>query len=149
MDYYVHPTAEVSEKSKIGKNTKIWHYVQIREEVEIGANCILGKGVYIDYGVIIGNNVKIYPTPIPLQSLLAKSDLLIGGGATMCLEATYFGVPTIMCRQITSPITDYLEKTGLAYFAKTTTDIIDLTDKHLGKKKTKLAQKIHGKMENK
>ncbi|MCJ7787033.1 acetyltransferase [Patescibacteria group bacterium] len=59
MNYFKHSTAEVSDGAKIGKNTKIWHYVQVREGAQIGANCILGKGVYIDFGVKIGNNVKI------------------------------------------------------------------------------------------
>ena len=59
MDYFKHPTAEVSGGVKIGENTKIWHYVQIREGAQIGKNCILSKGVYIDFDVKIGNNVKI------------------------------------------------------------------------------------------
>ncbi len=59
MNYFKHPTAEVSDKAKIGENTKIWHYVQVREGAQIGENCILGKGVYIDFDVKIGNNVKI------------------------------------------------------------------------------------------
>ncbi|MGQ9693029.1 MAG: DapH/DapD/GlmU-related protein, partial [Thermaceae bacterium] len=54
-----HPTAEVSEKARIGDGTKIWHHAQVREEAEIGQNCILGKGVYVDVGVRIGNNVKV------------------------------------------------------------------------------------------
>ena len=57
--FYIHPTAEVSSKAKIGKGTKIWHFCQVREDAIIGRNCILSKGVYIDAGVHIGNNVKI------------------------------------------------------------------------------------------
>ncbi len=49
----------ISEKATIGKNTKIWHFVQIREGAVIGENCIISKGAYIDAGVKIGNNVKI------------------------------------------------------------------------------------------
>lgn len=59
MDYFQHPTAEVSQKAQIGRNTKIWHYVQVREGARIGENCILGKGVYIDFDVAIGDNVRI------------------------------------------------------------------------------------------
>lgn len=57
--FYSHPTAEVSEKAEIGKDTKIWHQSQIREGVKLGSNCIVGKGVYIDKDVKIGSNVKI------------------------------------------------------------------------------------------
>ncbi|MDP7323915.1 MAG: acyltransferase [Candidatus Woesearchaeota archaeon] len=55
----IHDTAEVSKEAKIGENSKIWHYCQVREGVELGENCILGKGVYIDFGVKIGRNCKI------------------------------------------------------------------------------------------
>ena len=57
--FFVHKTAEVSEKAVIGADTKIWNYVQIRENVNIGSNCIIGKNVYIDFGIDIGNNCKI------------------------------------------------------------------------------------------
>jgi UDP-2-acetamido-3-amino-2,3-dideoxy-glucuronate N-acetyltransferase len=56
---YVHPTSEVSPKVKIGDGTKIWLHCQVREDAEIGRNCIISKDVYIDAGVKIGNNVKI------------------------------------------------------------------------------------------
>jgi len=55
----IHPTAEVSELTRIGEGSSIWHQAQIRENVCIGKNCIIGKGVYIDFEVVIGNNVKI------------------------------------------------------------------------------------------
>ena len=55
----IHPTAEVSAEAEIGDCTSIWHYVQIREGVCIGSECIIGKNVYVDFGVQIGNRVKI------------------------------------------------------------------------------------------
>jgi len=48
MAIRIHPTAEVSPRATIGDGTSIWHLVQIREDVQIGANCILSKGVYLD-----------------------------------------------------------------------------------------------------
>ena len=56
---YIHPTADVSKKAKIGSSTKIWHQCHVRENASIGSGCILGKNVYIDHDVRIGNNVKI------------------------------------------------------------------------------------------
>ena len=55
----IHETAEVSPRVKIGKNVSIWNQAQVREGAEIGENCILSKGVYIDFDVKIGKNVKI------------------------------------------------------------------------------------------
>jgi len=57
--YFVHPTADFSEQASIGKNTKIWHQAQIRENSIIGSECTIGKGVYIDKQSKIGNRVKI------------------------------------------------------------------------------------------
>lgn len=59
MDFFAHPTAEVSSKARIGRGTKIWHLAQVREGAEIGENCVIGKNAYIDEGVRIGDNCKI------------------------------------------------------------------------------------------
>src|SRR5512139_3926573 len=59
MAVRIHPSAEVSEKARIGEGSSIWHHAQVREGARIGRNCIIGKGVYIDAGVSIGDNVKI------------------------------------------------------------------------------------------
>ena len=58
-DIFIHPSADVSSEAIIGNGTKIWHHCQVREKVNIGNNCILSKGVYIDTAVEIGDNVKI------------------------------------------------------------------------------------------
>jgi len=55
----IHPTADVSPKAHIGEETAIWHYCQVREGASIGRECILGKNVYVDFDVPIGDRVKI------------------------------------------------------------------------------------------
>jgi UDP-2-acetamido-3-amino-2,3-dideoxy-glucuronate N-acetyltransferase len=55
----IHPTADVSPKATVCEGASIWHYCQIREGAHIGEQCILGKNVYVDFGVHIGNRVKI------------------------------------------------------------------------------------------
>jgi len=59
INFFVHPTSDVSPSAIIGEHTKIWQYCQVRESAVVGSNCILSKNVYIDTGVTIGNNVKI------------------------------------------------------------------------------------------
>ena len=59
MSTRIHPTAEVSSSAQIGHGTSVWHYAQIREGVHLGRECTVGKGVYIDAGVRIGDRVKI------------------------------------------------------------------------------------------
>jgi len=58
MAIRIHPTAEVSDQAVIGDGTSIWHHCQVRR-ANLGRNCILGKGVYVDDDVTIGDNVKI------------------------------------------------------------------------------------------
>ena len=55
MSYYKHPTAVVEEGSHIGEGTKIWHFAHVREKARIGENCVVGRGVYVDTEVSIGN----------------------------------------------------------------------------------------------
>jgi acetyltransferase-like isoleucine patch superfamily enzyme len=59
MGIRIHPTADVSEQARIGDGTSIWHQAQVRENTSIGVDCIIGKGVYVDTGVTIGDHVKI------------------------------------------------------------------------------------------
>jgi acetyltransferase-like isoleucine patch superfamily enzyme len=75
---YIHPTAEVSKKAKIGAGTKIWNHAQIREEAEIGSNCVISKNVYIDKGVKVGNNVKIQNGISLYYGLTVEDNVLLG-----------------------------------------------------------------------
>ncbi len=59
VDIMIHSTADVSPGAVIGRGTRIWHEAQVREGARLGARCIVGKGVYIDFNVAIGNCVKI------------------------------------------------------------------------------------------
>jgi UDP-2-acetamido-3-amino-2,3-dideoxy-glucuronate N-acetyltransferase len=81
--FYVHPTAEVSEKAKIGDGTKIWHQAQVREGVEIGANCIISKSVYIDFGVKIGNNCKVQNFVSVYHGVTVEDDVFLGPSCTL------------------------------------------------------------------
>ena len=42
----VHDTAIVDKGAKVGKNTKIWHWVHICKGAVIGDNCSFGQSVY-------------------------------------------------------------------------------------------------------
>jgi len=78
MGVRIHPTAEVSEKAKIGEGSSIWHQAQVREGVSIGVNCIIGKGVYVDEGVSIGNNVKIQNYVSVYHGLTIEDGVFVG-----------------------------------------------------------------------
>jgi len=55
----VHSSSLVSDRALIGDGTQVWLFCQIRENARIGRGCILGKGVYVDIDVTIGDSCKI------------------------------------------------------------------------------------------
>jgi len=79
---YVHPTAVVEKTAKIGKGTKIWHFVHVREDTEIGRACVLGYSVYIGKGVKIGNRVKLENRATVYQGVKIEDNVFVGPHAT-------------------------------------------------------------------
>ncbi|OGE34538.1 hypothetical protein A3C32_04310 [Candidatus Daviesbacteria bacterium RIFCSPHIGHO2_02_FULL_41_14] len=74
----IHPSAEIASSAKIGKRTKIWHHAQIRENVLIGSDCIISKGVYIDKDSQIGNTVKIQNYTSVYHQTVIEDGVFIG-----------------------------------------------------------------------
>jgi acetyltransferase-like isoleucine patch superfamily enzyme len=56
---FIHPTAEVEDGAVIGEGTKVWHLCHVRRDARIGLGSVLGRGVFVDAGVRIGDRVKI------------------------------------------------------------------------------------------
>ncbi|WP_245958561.1 acyltransferase [Microbacterium bovistercoris] len=52
-------SADVSSDAVIGDGSSIWHLAQVREQAQLGENCIIGRGVYIGTGVVMGDNCKV------------------------------------------------------------------------------------------
>jgi len=77
----IHATADVSDSAEIGPDTTIWNQCQIRENARIGANCVLGKDVYVDVGVQIGDRVKIQNAALLYHGVTVESGVFIGPAA--------------------------------------------------------------------
>ncbi|MBG02387.1 MAG: N-acetyltransferase [Acidimicrobiaceae bacterium] len=80
--FFSHETAIVSNDSKIGENTKIWHFSHIREGAEIGKNVSIGQNVYIDEGVKIGDNCKIQNNVSLYKGVTVEDSVFIGPSVT-------------------------------------------------------------------
>ena len=63
---FIHNTAIIDEKVKLGKNISIWQFCHVMSGSKIGDNSILGQNVMVGNNVIIGkgckiqNNVSVY-----------------------------------------------------------------------------------------
>lgn len=75
---YIHDTAQVSEKAKIGNGTKIWNLVQVREDCDIGENTIISKNCYIDFAVSIGSLVKIQNNVSVYNGVTIEDEVFVG-----------------------------------------------------------------------
>ena len=75
---FIHKTSEVSTNASVGKNSKIWHFSHIRENVTIGDNVSIGQNVYIDRGVKIGNNCKIQNNVSIYNGVIIGNNVFVG-----------------------------------------------------------------------
>lgn len=81
MSFYNHKTAIV-ESNSIGEGTKIWHFAHVRVNSTIGKECNIGKSVYIDIDVVIGNRVKIQNFVSVYKGVTIEDDVFIGPAVT-------------------------------------------------------------------
>lgn len=73
----------VSEKARIGKNAKIWHFAYVGDNTTIGDNVKIGSLAHIDYDVVIGENTMIEGLVyIPPLSRIGKN-VFIGPAAVL------------------------------------------------------------------
>lgn len=77
-DYTAHETAIIDDGAKIGKGTRIWHWVHICSKAKIGENCSFGQNVYIGNDVVIGNNVKIQNNVSVYDRVTLEDDVFCG-----------------------------------------------------------------------
>lgn len=82
MTHQIHSTAIIHKTSRVGINTKVWHFCHVMEGAKIGENCILGHNVFIGPYVIIGNNTKIQNNVSIFDGVICKDNVFIGPSVT-------------------------------------------------------------------
>jgi acetyltransferase-like isoleucine patch superfamily enzyme len=76
-------TNQISEKAKIGKNVRIWHFAYVGDNTIIGDNVKIGSLAHVDYNVIVGENTMIEGLVyIPPLSRIGKN-VFIGPAAAL------------------------------------------------------------------
>jgi UDP-2-acetamido-3-amino-2,3-dideoxy-glucuronate N-acetyltransferase len=80
---YIHPTAAVAASAQIGAGTKIWMNAQVREDVCIGRECVIGKDAYVDFQVTIGDRCKIQNGALVYHAADLAEGVFIGPGAVL------------------------------------------------------------------
>lgn len=79
---YVDATALVEKDVAIGPGSKVWHQAHIRTRARIGDRCILGKGVFVDFDVVIGDDCKLQNYVCVYHGVSLGRGVFIGPHAT-------------------------------------------------------------------
>ena len=77
-EIYIHPSSIVDKGASIGEGTRIWHWVHVSSEAEIGRNCSLGQNVFVGNKVFIGDNVKIQNNVSIYDNVTLEDDVFCG-----------------------------------------------------------------------
>jgi|tagenome__1003787_1003787.scaffolds.fasta_scaffold20772797_2 UDP-2-acetamido-3-amino-2,3-dideoxy-glucuronate N-acetyltransferase len=75
---FVHPSADVEDGAQIGPGTKVWHIAHIRSSATIGADCVIGRNVYVDANAVVGSRVKIQNNVSVYQGVTIEDDVFVG-----------------------------------------------------------------------
>jgi len=79
---YVDSTAVVDETVVIGDGTKVWHFVHVRENAEIGRDCVLADFVHVGREVKIGNGVKLENRVTVYEGVKIEDRVFVGPHVT-------------------------------------------------------------------
>ena len=77
------PTADVDPRASIGAGTTVWHLAQVREDAVVDADCIIGRGAYIDAGVRVGARSKIQNFALVYAPAVLAPGVFIGPAAVL------------------------------------------------------------------
>jgi UDP-2-acetamido-3-amino-2,3-dideoxy-glucuronate N-acetyltransferase len=77
----VHPSADLEADVAVGPDTAIWQRAQIREGARIGTECVIGRDVFVDVGVVLGDRVKVQNAALLYRGLTVEDNVFVGPGA--------------------------------------------------------------------
>jgi acetyltransferase-like isoleucine patch superfamily enzyme len=75
---YSHPTSDIDSDVTLHDGVKIWHYAQIRQGADIGANSIIGRGAYVGIDVKVGENCKIQNYALVYEPASLENGVFVG-----------------------------------------------------------------------
>jgi UDP-2-acetamido-3-amino-2,3-dideoxy-glucuronate N-acetyltransferase len=75
-------TSIVDKTAIIGDGTRVWNFVHVRENAEIGKECVLADYVYVGRGVKIGNSVKLENRATVYEGVTIEDKVFVGPHVT-------------------------------------------------------------------
>jgi len=72
------PSAVLEDDVRVGEGTRVWDLTQIRSGAVIGADCVVGRNVFIDAGVVVGDRCKIQNNALLYAPAILGAGVFIG-----------------------------------------------------------------------
>jgi UDP-2-acetamido-3-amino-2,3-dideoxy-glucuronate N-acetyltransferase len=79
----VHASADLEDDVEVGAETSIWHRAQVRTGARIGSECVVGRDVFLDEGVVLGDRVKIQNAALVYHGVTVEDGVFIGPNAIL------------------------------------------------------------------
>lgn len=77
-NYTVHPSAIIDDGAQIGDGCRIWHFVHVCGNAQLGRNISLGQNVFVGNKVIIGDNCKIQNNVSVYDNVILEEGVFCG-----------------------------------------------------------------------
>ncbi len=81
QEAFIHPSAIVEPGAVVGRGSKVWHHCHLRSGASVGHDCVLGKKVFVDAGVVIGDAVKIQNNVSVYRGVELAAGVFVGPSA--------------------------------------------------------------------
>ena len=80
---WVSPHAIIGERVKIGRGTKVWHFVNVIGDDIIGRDCMIASYVQVDPHVKIGDGTRIQPYTVVSTNSQVGKGVFIGANVVI------------------------------------------------------------------
>lgn len=77
-NYTAHPSAIIDDGAQIGDGCRIWHFVHVCGDAQLGRNISLGQNVFVGNKVVIGDNCKIQNNVSVYDNVILEEGVFCG-----------------------------------------------------------------------
>lgn len=82
-DIVIAPTATVEDGARVGPGAQVWDQSVVRSGAEIGADTIVGRGVYVGPGARVGERCKIQNQALLYEPAVLGDGVFVGPGVVL------------------------------------------------------------------
>jgi acetyltransferase-like isoleucine patch superfamily enzyme len=77
------PSADVDNSALLRASTTVWHLAQVRNGADVGEECVIGRGAFVDAGVVVGRACKIQNYALIYAPARLEEGVFVGPAAVL------------------------------------------------------------------